>query len=62
MHLTWTPNASASALHAAQAICESGDKLTDTRVVESIGQYALGLGRWIEATAPFDFGDRKSVV
>ena len=56
MHLTWTPNASASALHAAQAICESGDKLTDTRVVESIGQYALGLGRWIEATAPFDFG------
>ena len=54
MHLTWTPNASASALHASQAICEAGDRLTDNRVVESIGKYALGLGRWIDAAAPFD--------
>ena len=56
MHLTWTPNASASALHASQAICESVDKLTDTRVVDSIGEYAIGLGRWIEAVSPFDAG------
>lgn len=54
MHLTWTPNASASALHAAQAICEAGDKLADARVVESIGKYAQGLGRWIDTAAPFD--------
>lgn len=54
MHLTWTPNASASALHAAHAICMYGDKLTDTRVAESIGQYAMGLGDWISTESHFD--------
>ena len=54
MHLTWTPNASASALHAAQSICAYGDKLADARIAESIGRYALGLGQWIESAAPFD--------
>ena len=54
MHLTWTPNASASAMHAAQSICEYGDKLSDPRVSESIGKYALGLGEWIATAAPFD--------
>ena len=54
MHLTWTPNASTSALHAAQSICEYGDKLADQRVSESIGKYALGLGDWIATAAPFD--------
>jgi len=54
MHLTWTPNASASALHASQAICVYGDKLADGRVAESIGKYALQLGDWIETAAPFD--------
>ena len=54
MHLTWTPNASASAMHAAQSICEYGDKLSDPRVSESIGKYAMGLGEWIATAAPFD--------
>lgn len=54
MHLTWTPNASTSALHAAQSICAFGDKLADARIAESIGKYALGLGQWIETAAPFD--------
>ncbi len=54
MHLTWTPNASASAMHAAQSICQYGDKLADARIAESIGKYALGLGNWIETAAPFD--------
>ena len=54
MHLTWTPNASASAMHAAQSICEYGDKLADPRVSESIGKYAMGLGEWIATAAPFD--------
>ena len=54
MHLTWTPNASASAMHAAHSICEYGDKLSDPRVSESIGKYAMGLGEWIATAAPFD--------
>ena len=54
MHLIWTPNASASALHASQSICVYGDKLADARVAESIGKYALNLGKWIETAAPFD--------
>ena len=54
MHLTWTPNASTSAMHAAQSICAYGDKLASARVAESIGEYALGLGQWIETAAPFD--------
>ncbi len=54
MHLTWTPNASTSALHAAQSICACGDKLADARIAESIGRYALGLSQWIETAAPFD--------
>jgi len=54
MHLTWTPNASASALHASQSICVYGDKLADRRVAESIGKYSLHLGNWIETAAPFD--------
>ncbi len=54
MHLNWTPNASASAMHAAQSICQYGDKLADARIAESIGKYALGLGNWIETAAPFD--------
>lgn len=54
MHLTWTPNASASAMHAAQSICEYGEQLADARIKESIGKYALGLGHWIETAAPFD--------
>ena len=54
MILTWTPNASASALHAAQSICEYGDKLSDMRVSESIGKYALSLGDWIATAAPYD--------
>ena len=56
MHLTWTPNASTSAMHAAQSICAYGDKLADARVADSIGEYAFGLGKWIETA------DRKSVV
>ena len=54
MHLTWTPNASASAMHAAHSICEYGDKLSDPRASESIGKYAMGLGEWIATAAPFD--------
>ena len=54
MLLTWTPNASTSAMHAAQSICAYGYKLADARVAESIGEYALGLGKWIETAAPFD--------
>ncbi len=54
MHLTWTPNASTSSLHAAQAICMFGDKLIDARVGECIGKYASGLGEWISTVCPFD--------
>jgi len=54
MQLNWTPNASASALNAAHAICMYGDKIVDARVADAIGKYALGLGQWIETVAPFD--------
>jgi len=54
MRLTWTPNASASALHAAEALCLHGSRLTDPRVSDSIGNYARVLGQWIESVAPFD--------
>jgi len=54
MQLTWIPNASASALHAAEAICLHRSKLTDRRVEEAIGEYAVGLGEWIDQAASFD--------
>ncbi len=54
MQLIWTPNASASSLHAAQSICMFGDKITDARVTDSIGRYAYGLGDWISTACPFD--------
>ncbi|MEI7458732.1 MAG: hypothetical protein WCK15_04950 [Pirellula sp.] len=54
MHLTWTPNASASALHAAESICLYGSKLTDRRVTDAIGVYAHDLGNWIGKSASFE--------
>ncbi len=62
MQLTWTPNPSASALHAAHAICMFGDKLADARVGECIGPYAAGLSDWISTTCPFDTARFWSVL
>ncbi|MEQ1826029.1 MAG: hypothetical protein ABL921_08780 [Pirellula sp.] len=54
MQLTWTPNASVSALHAAESICLYGSKLTDRRVEQAIGGFAMELGNWIERSTPLD--------
>ena len=54
MQLTWTPNASASAMHAAQSVCIYGDKITDARIGQAIGDYAMGLNEWITTGTPFE--------
>ena len=54
MRLTWTPNVSASALHAAEAIHLHRQKLTDQRVLETLTPYTGKLGAWIENAIPYD--------
>jgi len=54
MHLTWTPNLSASALHASESICLYANRLTDRRVEQAIGSYAIELGKWIDRNATPD--------
>jgi hypothetical protein len=54
MKLTWTPSASASALHAAESIHLHRAKLTDRRIENAIGTYAINLGNWIEQNATQD--------
>jgi hypothetical protein len=56
MRLSWTPNASASALHAAELICHHRSKLADSRVETAIGDFARSFGQWIEQSAPNDVG------
>jgi hypothetical protein len=51
MRLNWTPNASASALHAAEAISLYALELTDPRVMDGIGSYSMRLGQWIQNEA-----------
>jgi hypothetical protein len=51
MRLTWIPNASASAFHAAEAICLYDSTLIDPRVDAAIREFALGLGSWINSVA-----------
>ena len=56
MRLTWTPNASVSALHAAESICLHKAKLTDSRVHEALEKYSQALGQWLEAKSDYDVG------
>lgn len=53
MRLNWTPNASASVLHAAEAIHLHHLKLIDARLSDAIAPYAANLGAWIENMAHF---------
>ena len=64
MQLTWTPSASASALHAAESIYLHESKLTDRRVADSVSMvsYAANLGKWIDESAPFDTSRFWSVL
>lgn len=53
MRLNWIPNASASVLHAAEAIHLYQQKLIDVRLAEALEPYAANLGAWIETAAGF---------
>ncbi len=53
MRLNWNPSASASALHAAEAIHLHHWKLIDSRLADAIAPYAANLGAWIENVAQF---------
>lgn len=54
MRLIWNSNASASALHAAEAVCRFEQWIADQRTAESIRDYALRLGHWIDRNCGHD--------
>ncbi len=52
MQLNWTPSASTSALHTAEACYRFSDRVTDPHVLDVFRGYAGPLGEWIAKASP----------
>jgi hypothetical protein len=57
MHLNWSPSASTSALHTAEACWRFPNRLVDPHVLATFGDDARRLGDWIEDIAT-QYSDR----